>query len=217
MTPKAKTGDKETSLRNDVFASIRNREAIIERLRKHRIHTSINERGRVCRLLEGLRDASLNTSESIAAWSHFIYKEHQRRFKPGILKRHYCWKGDNYLVKMLRDSSFLRDIPWVAENLLRGCPLERNPFLVPCTIDILAERNVTKECLSTNQSNLALRMKKAAVMILHEEEYVIRRNMMNSKKIRFVLFMKVYMNMIMCTNGKMLYLLKISRYNCCES
>ena len=79
----------------------------------------------------------------------------------------FRWRDENYLIKMIDDLSFLKDIPQVLTSLPNNVRLSRNPFLLPHTLDDL---NLLSSSINSMGDVELSRSKQAARIILKEEK-----------------------------------------------
>lgn len=179
-----------------ILQNIHDREALIERLEK--VHTTdAHGRGvRVQKLLYGIHNASVGVVEAIAAWN--LDKQDEWLQKKNI-ETHpsptnkvstlstgldgsvapcpfnvFFWNGQNYLQKMLSDLDFVGNIT-EAIVLLENVSFHRNPFLLPLDIDILAWDNHGVIESNAWQDINAMRIRRAAFVILLDEYNRMRR------------------------------------------
>jgi len=180
----------DLALKKDALENITERESVIQRLIQLKYHDPMITKSHVKRLAQELRNITLFCVESIIAWRKSMESSYTSDAAPFLSpnkpnlpplndenddrpteKKHHLvfrWRDENYLLKMIDDLVFLKEVPQVLETLPNNVRLARNPFLLPHTLD---ELNLMSSSIKAMDSVELSRCKTAARAILSEEKH----------------------------------------------
>jgi hypothetical protein len=108
----------------NVLKAILNREGYLNRVAKSARTVHKKFKPEISDILDLIRAASLDVCESVVKWRE-VKKDHDAAF---------MWNNVNYLLKMPSDLDFL--VQYLAIENYLGFGLYRNPFVIPCPLEM---------------------------------------------------------------------------------